>query len=86
MCSLSIYINSKTKSAMRSSPPSHWKLTASAPSCHRNFSVSLVLRIFNLRQGLHVHARRYRLLALELENADSRGNSYANATCKLSLD
>ena len=48
MCSHSIYINSKSKSAMRSSPPSHWKLTASAPSCHRNFSVSLVLRIFKI--------------------------------------
>mmetsp|Transcript_7942 Transcript_7942/g.22005 ORF Transcript_7942/g.22005 Transcript_7942/m.22005 type:complete len:212 (-) Transcript_7942:173-808(-) len=87
MCSLSICINFKSKSAMRSSPPSHWKLTVSAPLCHRTFSVSLGLHIFKIldKDSTFMPSDMGRS-HLNSEKADSRSKSETKATCELSMD
>jgi len=87
MCSLSICINFKSKSAMRSSPPSHWKLTLSAPLCHRTFSESFGLHIFKILASESTFIPRdVGRSHLKSEKADSRRSSETKATCELSMD
>merc|ERR1712060_81376 len=72
---------------MRSSPPSHWKLTVSASFCHLNFSASLGPHIFRIlaRESTFM-PREVGLSHLNSENGDSRSNSDTKATCELSMD
>merc|ERR1719220_1058454 len=88
MCSLSICISFKSKSAMRSSPPlSHWKPTVSAPLCQRSFKESVgphIFRIFASESTFMPNdvGRSH----LKSANADSRSSRETNATCELSID
>mmetsp|Transcript_143825 Transcript_143825/g.365062 ORF Transcript_143825/g.365062 Transcript_143825/m.365062 type:complete len:262 (-) Transcript_143825:57-842(-) len=88
MCSLSICINFKSKSAIRSSsPPSHWKLTLSEPLCHRTFSESLGLHIFKILASESTFIpREVGRSHLNSAKADSRSSSETSATWELSMD
>merc|ERR1719373_1107696 len=67
MCSLSICISFKSKSAMRSSsPPSHWKFTLSAPLPPHLKRVVRAAHLQDLGKRVHVHPEGGGTLALEL--------------------
>mmetsp|Transcript_38236 Transcript_38236/g.76940 ORF Transcript_38236/g.76940 Transcript_38236/m.76940 type:complete len:242 (+) Transcript_38236:124-849(+) len=88
MCSDSMDINFRSKSAMRSSSPlSHWKLTVSASALHRNFKESLGPHIFKILASESTFIpKEVGLSHLNSANADSRNRRETRATWELSMD
>mmetsp|Transcript_5693 Transcript_5693/g.11623 ORF Transcript_5693/g.11623 Transcript_5693/m.11623 type:complete len:260 (+) Transcript_5693:161-940(+) len=88
MCSDSICISFKSKSAMRSSSPlSHWKFTVSASALHFSLRESLGPHIFKILASESTFIpREVGLSHLNSAKADSRSKSETSATCELSMD
>mmetsp|Transcript_14988 Transcript_14988/g.41061 ORF Transcript_14988/g.41061 Transcript_14988/m.41061 type:complete len:252 (-) Transcript_14988:63-818(-) len=88
MCSLSICMSFRSKSAMRSSSPlSHWKFTVSASALHRSLRESLGPHIFRILASESTFMPRdVGRSHLNSAKADSRSNSETRATWELSMD